>query len=311
MTDAISNRGNWFARLGEFLGMIKVAHTLFAMPFAIGAVFLAHREFPDDEFPIASLDFAILLSQVMLAVALARTAAMSFNRWADRDLDRLNPRTSGRSIPAGRLGAATVLWWAVGSSAGFVAVTATINPLALQLSPAVLLVVLGYSWTKRFTSLCHLVLGLGLALAPIGAWVAVRGTLLAAEGGLDPVPWILGGSVLLWTAGFDILYACQDHDFDLQQRLHSLPTRFGIRSALRLSQILHFLMVGLLVTLWDQAHLGIPFAVAIIIVSLLLVAEHRLVKADDLTRVQSSFFTLNAIISSILMVALMVEGWSG
>ncbi len=306
MTRAISHPANWLGGIREFLEMIKVSHTLFAMPFAIGALFLASRG-----RAIGTLDLVTLLIQVVVAVALARTSAMSFNRWADRKIDALNPRTAGRSIPAGRLGARTVLWWTVCSAAGFVAVTATINPLALKLSPVVLLVILGYSWTKRFTSLCHMVLGLGLALAPIGAWVAVRGTLLEASGGIDPVPWILGGSVLLWTAGFDILYACQDHQFDLQQRLHSIPTRFGIATALRLSLLLHILMVGLLVALSRQAQLGVPFAIAIAIVSLLLVAQHRRVKPDDLTRIQGSFFTLNAIISSILMIALMVEGWSG
>ena len=168
MTRPSSPPANWLGGIREFLEMIKVSHTLFAMPFAIGALFLANRD-----LAIGAMDLMTLLIQVVVAVALARTSAMSFNRWADRKIDALNPRTSGRSIPAGRLGASTVLWWTVCSGAGFVAVTATINPLALKLSPVVLLIILGYSWTKRFTSLCHMVLGLGLALAPIGAWVAV------------------------------------------------------------------------------------------------------------------------------------------
>lgn len=283
--------------------MIKVAHTLFAMPFAIGAVFLANR---DD--PVGTIELAVLLAKVTVAVALARTAAMAFNRWADRSIDALNPRTSDRSIPAGRIGSRAVLISSILSSAGFIAVTASINTLALQLSPVVLLVILGYSWTKRFTSLCHLVLGLGLGLAPVGAWIAVRGSLLDGNGHADPVPWILGGAVMLWSAGFDILYGCQDAEFDRQQGLHSIPARIGVGRALRLSSALHISMAGLLYWLWVEAELGLPFALAAMVVTILLLVQHRLVKPDDLGKVQRAFFTLNAIISVLLMAALILEG---
>lgn len=304
MNRAISSSGGLLNDLREFMEMIKVAHTLFAMPFAIGAVFLALRQ-----FPASSTTLALLLVKVVVAVALARTAAMSFNRWADRRIDVLNPRTSDRSIPAGRISAAAVLGWTIASAAGFVLVASSINTLALQLSPVVLVIILGYSWTKRFTSLCHLVLGLGLGLAPVGAWVAISGTLTGSGGSILWEPWILGTVVMTWTAGFDILYACQDVDFDRRQQLHSIPARLGIATALQISRALHLLMVVALVTLWKIAVLGVPLLVAIILVSALLVMEHRLVRVDDLSRIQRAFFTLNAIISVIIMVALMMEGW--
>ena len=303
MKSAVSTTRGVFASCREFMEMIKVAHTLFAMPFAIGAVFLANR---DD--PVGSIELAVLLAKVTVAVALARTAAMAFNRWADRSIDALNPRTSDRSIPAGRIGSRAVLISSIISCAGFIAVTASINTLAWQLSPVVLLVILGYSWTKRFTSLCHLVLGLGLGLAPVGAWIAVRGSLLDGNGNADPVPWILGGAVMLWSAGFDILYGCQDAEFDRQQGLHSIPARIGVGRALRLSSALHFSMAGLLCWLWVEAELGLPFALAALVVTILLIVQHRLVKPDDLGKVQRAFFTLNAIISVLLMAALILEG---
>ena len=204
-----STKTDVLAGCREFLEMIKISHTLFAMPFAIGAAFLALRG-----MQVATQELAVLLGQIILAVALARTAAMSFNRWADRHIDAANPRTRDRSIPAGRLAASAVLLVSVLCVIGFVAVAASINPLALKLSPVVLIVILGYSWTKRFTILCHLVLGAGLAMAPLGAWVAIRGTLLSAADQVDTTPWILAGAVMLWTAGFDILYGCLDTDFD-------------------------------------------------------------------------------------------------
>ena len=289
----------------EFFEMIKVSHTLFALPFAIGAVFLALR---GQQIPVSEL--LLLLGQVILAVVLARTAAMSFNRWTDRHIDGANPRTMDRSIPAGRLAASTVLLATVICVVGFLTVAATINPLAFKLSPVVLVVILGYSWTKRFTSMCHLVLGVGLGLAPLGAWVAIRGTLMTVEGDIDFTPWILAGAVMLWTAGFDILYACLDTDFDRQQQLHSIPQRLGISAALKVASLLHLAMALMLFWLWYFGQLGSPFLIATSIVCILLVTEHRLVKPDDLRRVNRSFFTLNALVSLILMIALIIEGWS-
>ena len=288
----------------EFLQMIKFSHTLFAMPFAIGAAFLALRGM---QLPASQL--TTLLVQVIVAVALARTTAMSFNRWADRHIDAAIPRTMDRSIPAGRLDASTVLLATGICAIGFVVMTAAINPLALKLSPVVLVVILGYSWTKRFTSLCHLILGLGLALAPLGAWVAIRGTFFSTENHLEATPWILAGAVMLWTAGFDILYSCLDVDFDRNLQLRSIPARLGISAALKLAALLHLGMGLMLVWLWREAQLGVSFLVAIGIVWMLLWYQHRLVRPDDLGSVNRAFFNLNATISVILMVAMMVEGW--
>ena len=305
MTSPASTEMGVLASCREFFEMIKVSHTLFALPFAIGAVFLALR---GQQIPVSEL--LLLLGQVILAVVLARTAAMSFNRWTDRHIDGANPRTMDRSIPAGRLAASTVLLATVICVVGFLTVAATINPLAFKLSPVVLVVILGYSWTKRFTSMCHLVLGVGLGLAPLGAWVAIRGTLMTVEGDIDFTPWILAGAVMLWTAGFDILYACLDTDFDRHQQLHSIPQRLGISAALKVASLLHLAMALMLFWLWYFGQLGSPFLIATSIVCILLVTEHRLVKPDDLRRVNRSFFTLNALVSLILMIALIIEGWS-
>lgn len=272
-----------------FLEMIKISHTLFALPFALGAAFLAARGWPGLE----------TLGKIVLAVFFARTAAMAFNRWLDREIDGSNPRTQDRAIPAGKLRASFVLGTAIVSSLAFVAVAAWINPLALKLSPIALLFVLGYSATKRFTALCHVILGASLALAPMGAWVAVTGQLPLA-------PYLLGGAVLLWTAGFDILYACMDAEFDRSAGLYSIPVRLGIPGALRLAAALHVAMVGALVALTIVADLGVIFAIAVGLVTLLLAYEHRLVRPDDLSRVNRAFFTMNGLISALLMVAMIL-----
>lgn len=272
-----------------FLEMIKISHTLFALPFAIGASFLAAGGFPG----------TAVLGKIVLAVFFARTAAMSFNRWLDRHLDRDNPRTATRALPAGELRPGFVLGATIVSSAAFVATAAWINALALALSPVALVFILGYSATKRFSALCHVVLGASLALAPMGAWVAVTGELPIA-------PYLLGGAVLLWTAGFDILYACMDADFDRRAGLFSIPSRLGIPNALRIAAALHVGMVGALVALWVLADLGPLFAGAIALVAALLFYEHRLVRPDDLTQVNRAFFTMNGIISALLMVAMIL-----
>lgn len=286
----MSNRttGAW-ADVRVFLEMIKISHTLFALPFALGASFLAAGGWPD----------AIVLGKIVLAVFFARTAAMAFNRWLDRDVDAKNPRTTSRALPAGALHPTFVLLTAIVCSAAFVGVAAWINRLALELSPVALLFVLGYSATKRFTALCHVVLGASLAIAPMGAWVAVTGE-------LPLTPWLLGGAVLLWTAGFDILYACMDAEFDRGAGLYSIPVRLGIPGALRLASVLHVAMVGTLVTLTVTAELGWMFALAVAIVAAMLIYEHRLVRPDDLSRVNRAFFTMNGLISALLMVAMIL-----
>jgi len=272
--------------------MIKVAHTLFALPFALGAALLAAEGLPP----------AALLGKVVLAVLFARTAAMSFNRFLDRRIDAENPRTRDRAIPAGHLSPALVFSTAAASAACFVAVAAWIGPLPLALSPVALAVLLGYSATKRFTSLCHFVLGAALGLAPVGAWVAVRGT-------FDTAPWLLGGAVLLWTAGFDILYSTLDRDFDRAHGLHSIPVRLGLRGALRLAALLHAGTVALLLAFARSLDLGAIFLGTVAAVALLLVVEHRLVRPDDLGRVNRAFFACNIAISASLLAAMAAEAW--
>ena len=277
-------------RIAVFLEMIKVSHTLFALPFAIGATFLAAGGWP------TLAQFGL----IVLAVLCARTAAMAFNRWLDRDIDGANPRTQDRAIPAGLLSARFVLGTVLLSSAGFVGVAAMLGPLPLQLSPIALAVVLGYSAMKRISFLCHLALGAALALAPIGAWIAIRG-----ENNLPP--WILGAAVMFWTAGFDILYATLDHDFDRERGLHSAPVKFGVRGALRVAAGLHAAMIAALVLLGGVLDLGAVYYSTVAVVAVLIAHEHRIVDPDDLSRVPRAFFFWNVVISLALAAALIFE----
>ncbi len=281
------------ARVGEFLEMIKVGHTLFALPFAIGATVLAAGGWPS----------VLQLLQISLAVIFARTAAMAFNRYIDRAIDAENPRTQNRSLPSGALTPQFVLLIVFFSSAAFIATAASIGPYLAWLSPVALVVILGYSVTKRVTSLCHLALGAALALAPIGAWVAIRGTLQ-----LDA--WILGAAVMFWTAGFDIMYSTLDDEFDRARGLKSIPVRWGIPRALRIAMGFHFLMVVLLVIFGVRLELGEVYFGTLAGVAAVLTYEHRLVQPDDLARVNQAFFFWNIVISIALMVAMIVEASS-
>ncbi|MFN0057923.1 MAG: UbiA-like polyprenyltransferase [Planctomycetota bacterium] len=278
-------------RTVTFFEMIKVSHTLFALPFALGAAFLAARGLPDWS----------VLGKIVLAVLCARTAAMACNRFVDRRIDAANPRTQTRALPRGDLSPMFVAGAAAAAAIGFLATAAWINPLAFQLSPLALLVVLGYSWTKRFTLWCHVVLGIALAIAPLGAWVAITDALNSTT------PWLVAAIVLTWTAGFDILYACLDAEFDRAHGLRSIPARLGVQIALRVSAALHFIMTLLLYLLWWQAALGFVFLAAAFVVQLLLAYEHWLVRPSDLTRVNRAFFTVNGIVSVTLMAAMMLS----
>jgi 4-hydroxybenzoate polyprenyltransferase len=273
-----------------FLEMIKVSHTLFALPFAIGAAFLAAKGMPS----------LTVLGKIVLAVLFARTAAMSFNRLVDHRLDARNPRTQGRALPRGRLSRNFVATITILALVAFVWTAAWINSLALALSPVAMLIFLGYSLTKRFTSFSHVVLGAALAIAPLGAWIAVTGR-------LEREPWFIGGAVLLWVSGFDIVYACMDADFDRRTGLRSIPARLGVPWALRLSAAIHLVMVGVLAALWYFASLGPIFLGAVILVCALLIYEHWIVRPDDLSRVNRAFFTMNGVISALLMVAMIAE----
>lgn len=273
-------------RLTDLLGMIKFSHTLFALPFALlGAALAAHgpdgwRGRPRDWLGI------------VLCMACARSAAMAFNRLADRRLDALNPRTASRHLPSGQLSVATVAAFTIVCCLGFVASTLLFlpNALPLYLAIPVLLWLLGYSYAKRFTSLAHFWLGAALMLAPIAAWVALRGD----------VRWPavdLGLAVLFWVSGFDIIYACQDHEFDRQAGLHSIPARLGVRGALRLSAACHALMIVALLALGWTYPLGPVFYGGVAAVGILLFYEHAIVRPEDLTRVNLAFFQVNIAIS--------------
>ncbi|MEM7167753.1 MAG: UbiA-like polyprenyltransferase [Planctomycetota bacterium] len=291
MTSANAEPLGVWKKTGTFLEMIKISHTVFALPFAIGAAFLAAAGVPS--LPV--------LAKIIGAVVLARTASMSFNRLVDHRIDAQNPRTATRALPAGELSRGFVIAVTIGCVAGFLAIAASLNPLALQLAPVVLVVLLGYSLTKRFTALCHAVLGLALGLAPVGAWVAVRGE-------LDWTPALLALVVLLWTTGFDVIYACMDEAFDRKAGLFSIPARLGIPRALRLAAALHIGMVAALVGLWWYADgLNTIFLCTTGVVSALLIYEHALVRPDDLSRVNRAFFTMNGIISFLVMASLIAE----
>ncbi|MGE0103747.1 MAG: UbiA-like polyprenyltransferase [Blastocatellales bacterium] len=271
--------------------MIKIEHTLFALPFALlGAVLAA------DGMPGMRQIFWILVAMVG-----ARSAAMAFNRLVDMKFDALNPRTSTRALPAGLLSREFVTLFVIASAALFFLAAAMLNRLTLLLSPVALLSVLIYSYTKRFTSLSHLVLGWCLSIAPTGAWIAVRGSIDS------PVPLLLSLAVMLWTAGFDIIYACQDRDFDASNGLHSIPQRFGIARALWISRALHAGMFLILV--WIYALTGLHWIglLGILATAALLIHQHRLVRADDLSKLNAAFFTTNAWVSVILFVTIAAD----
>ena len=268
------------------LEMIKIEHTLFALPFAFLGALLAARGLPTG--------WQILW--IVVAMVGARSTAMAFNRLADRNIDARNPRTASRALPAGLLSVGFVWAFIVISAALFLVAAAMLNRLTLILAPIALASVVLYSYTKRFTQFSHIVLGWCLSIAPTGAWIAVRG-----EFG-SPVPLILSLVVLLWTAGFDILYACQDYDFDRREGLRSIPARFGIPNALWIARGLHAAAFLSLVWLYLITGLGPLAFVGVIATGALLVYQHRLVRADDLQRLNAAFFTTNAFVSVILLV---------
>jgi len=267
--------------------MIKIEHTLFALPFAfLGAVLAA-----------GGLPTAPQILWIIVAMVGARSAAMAFNRIADRSFDAKNPRTSTRAIPAGLLTVSFVWAFTIFSALLFLFAAAMLNRLTLILAPVALASVLLYSLTKRWTQLSHLVLGWCLSIAPTGAWIAVRGEFGSA------VPLILSLVVLLWTAGFDVLYACQDYEFDRREGLHSIPARFGISQALWISRGLHAGAFLALIWLYLVAGLGPLALIGVIATGALLLYQHRLVRADDLSRLNAAFFTTNAFVSLILLVS--------
>jgi len=279
------------------LEMIRFSHTLFALPFALLAAAMAWAENLGSEPPIAFRWLDLL--GILVCMVAARSAAMAFNRLADRRIDALNPRTESRHLPAGSLSINSVLLFTFLCSAGFVAGTLLFlpgNPLPLYASLPVLLFLFGYSYTKRFTMLSHFWLGAALMLTPVAAWVAIR-----AEIAWPPV--VLGLAVLLWVAGFDMIYACQDTQFDRKMRLRSVPARLGVAGALRLAAVCHLGTVGLLFALPAvYPRFGLIYLSGVLAIALLLLYEHWLVRPDDLTRVNRAFFHVNAVISVGLLV---------
>ncbi|MCI0354896.1 MAG: putative 4-hydroxybenzoate polyprenyltransferase [Acidobacteria bacterium] len=267
------------------LEMIKWEHSVFALPFALCGAMLAAGGWPAGR----------QLAWIIVAMVAARSAAMAFNRLADAELDAANPRTRTRAIPAGTLSRQFVGSFVVISCAVFVLAAAQLNRLALYLSPVALTVVLLYSYTKRFTSWSHLVLGLALGIAPAAAWIAIRGS-------LDPRILILTAAVSLWVAGFDILYSCQDYDFDRGAGLHSVPKAFGIGRALWIARGLHLAMLGLMGWLVIAFGLGMLAGIGVGVVALLLLYEHLLVSAQDLSRLNAAFFAMNGVISIVFLI---------
>jgi 4-hydroxybenzoate polyprenyltransferase len=270
--------------------MIKFEHSIFALPFALTGALLAFRE-----SGFAVRDVWRIVAWIVVAMVGARSAAMGFNRLVDAEIDSKNPRTKMRHIPAGLL-SRTFGWGFVAfSSLVFAFAAFELNPLCFHLAPLALLVVFVYSFTKRFTSLSHLVLGFALGIAPAAAWIAVRGS-------LDPRILLLTAAVTFWTAGFDIIYSCQDFEFDCETGLFSLPSRIGIGRALILARLLHLAMIASLLLLVYLLNLG-PLAVAGVgAVCALLIYEHSLVKANDLSRVDAAFFTMNGWVSVLFFV---------
>ena len=268
------------------LEMIKIEHTLFALPFAfLGAVLAA-----------SGLPSARQIVWITAAMVGARSTAMAFNRIADREYDARNPRTSNRALPAGLLSVGFVWAFTLVSAALFLIAAAMLNRLTLWLAPVALASIVLYSFSKRWTLLSHLLLGWCLSIAPTGAWIAVRGALDS------PVPLLLSLVVMLWTAGFDVLYACQDYEFDLQAGLHSIPKQFGIARALLIARGLHIGAFAALVALYWITHLGIFALIGVVATAALLLYQHRLVRSDDLSKLNAAFFTTNAFVSLILFV---------
>ncbi len=283
-------------KVRDFLELIKFEHTVFALPFAYLGMVLAAGGWPGWR----------TFFWITVAMAAARTVAMSLNRILDRDYDARNPRTARRPLVTGRISMRTA-WGGTLVALGVLALAAwELGPLPFRLLPGALLFLIGYSYTKRFTWASHFILGMTDGLAPMGAWVAVRGSLFSRA---DLPAWLLFLIVTLWIGGFDLIYACQDAEFDRQAGLHSIPARFGIATALRLSALAHLLMMVLLVALGAAMHLGLPYAIALLLTAALLLYEHRLVRPDDLSRVDVAFFNLNSYISLTLFLGVVAALW--
>ena len=283
----------------NYLSLVKFSHTIFALPFAMIGYVLAILD--DGDF--SKYGFTLVL--VILCMVFARNAAMSFNRFIDRDIDARNPRTAGREIPTGIISARNALIFVVLNAILFIATTYWINPICFYLSPVALLVILGYSYTKRITYLCHFVLGLGLSLAPVGAYLSVHGQFAV-------LPVLYGLVVLFWVAGFDIVYASQDTDIDEQLNLHSVPEHFGVEKGMRISQMLHVLVALLMILIVIIQFTTYPVLSSIHIIGTgvflaMLWYQHSIITPTDLSRVNRAFFTANGIASVVLFSFFLID----
>lgn len=284
------NFSNPWKKIVSILDLIKFSHTLFSFPFAVMSAFLAADGLPG-------------LKQLLLILAAlitARSAAMSFNRLVDTTYDTHNPRTAYRVDLQKKIGRRYLWVFTILCIVLFVFCAWMLNQLAFFMSPLAVLIIFGYSYTKRFTHFSHFILGLALGLSPIGAWMGIQGTLTAT-------PFLLAFAVVLWTAGFDIIYACQDLEHDVKWGLYSIPKKLGIRGALILSAILHLFMVGVLLIVSRYTGLGVVYTIGVCIVAALLFYEHSLVKPKDLSRINTAFFTVNGIISVGLMGITLID----
>jgi 4-hydroxybenzoate polyprenyltransferase len=273
--------------LTTYSRMIKLSHSIFALPFALASGLLAARS-------VATTWTQWAL--IVLCMVTARSSAMGFNRLVDRHLDAKNPRTAMRELVTGEISVPAAWAFTLGSAALFVVGSALLGTATLALAPVALAIVWGYSLTKRFTLLCHAVLGVALGLAPTAVWIALTG-------GVTAVPLLLSAAVATWVAGFDVIYACQDAGFDAEEGLHSIPSRLGVRNALIISAVLHLATLAALIALPTVVHLGLAYTVGVVVVAAVLAYEHWLVRPDDLSRVDKAFFDLNGYVSLAFFVA--------
>ena len=304
--------------LRNYLSLIKFSHTIFAMPFAMIGFFLALEVLKRMAFsvipgwniavkpqgwehlPVTTEEIIIRFVLVIFCMVLARSAAMAFNRYLDRNFDALNPRTAIREVPKGIISPQNALGFTIVCSLLFVVCTWFINPLCFFLSPIALMVILGYSYTKRFTPLCHLILGLGLSLAPIGAYLAVTGA-------FHWLPILFSFAVLFWVSGFDIIYSLQDEAFDKSQQLYSMPAWLGKEKALRISELLHLLSAGCVVAAGKLGGFGWLYWVGVLVFGGMLVYQHSIVKPNDLRRVNIAFMTANGIASVVFAIFVIAD----
>jgi len=273
-----------------YLEMIKFQHSIFALPFAYLGAFLSQMRMPD----------FITLAWITIAMVSARSFAMAVNRLIDMEIDRRNPRTAERALPKGLLSVSGVILFSFISLTVFLLAVYNLSPICRYLWPIVVIPFIVYPYTKRFTWLSHFVLGFCLGLAPVGAWIAVTNT-------ISPEPFLIGTAVLLWVAGFDIFYAIQDIAFDQQQKLHSIPARFGVRTSLLLTKILHFISIAFLSWVGIRLNLGIFYFIGVCFTAILLTYENSIIKPNDLSKLNMAFFTMNGVVSILMFCFVAME----